>query len=72
MHREAAWCTGGKKKCGSVWTGRSEERRGGFDRRVKDSESKRKKFLTILSHDSTLTLASQFHYVCKTGKLGKT
>lgn len=51
--------------------GRSEERRGGFDRRVKDRESKGEKFLTIPSHDSTLTLASQFHYVCKTGKLGK-
>lgn len=62
---------GGKKKCGSVWAGSSEERRGGFDRRVKDRESKGKKFLTIPSHGSTLTLPLQFHYVCKTGKLGK-
>lgn len=35
------------------------------------TESKGKKFLTIPSHDSTLTLPLQFHYVCKTGKLGK-
>lgn len=36
---------------------------------LKTERVRGKSFLTIPSHDSTLTL--QFHYVCKTGKLGK-
>lgn len=38
---------------------------------LKTERVRGKSFLTIPSHDSTLILPLQFHYVCKTGKLGK-